>query len=68
MKSRVRTVHITYIERKKISRSLPSANVTRYAMPESVDNALLSTMIAAAPVYARPTSAPMLSANRRPAA
>ena len=62
------TVIMTYIERKKISRSLPSANVTRYAMPVSVESAELSTMIAAAPVYARPASRPTLSVKVRPAA
>ena len=50
---------MTYIERKKISSWSPRANVTRYAMPVSVESSILSTMIAAALVYARPTSGPI---------
>ena len=47
---------MTYIERKKISTWSPRANVMMYAMPVSVEMSILSTMIAAALVYARPTS------------
>ena len=49
-----------------MSKSSPRMNVTRYAIPVSDDSAADSTIIAAALVYARPTSLPIACPYRRP--